>query len=410
MGLPYVDLNRSATKNQLRFRMLVGLCGVMMLVSGSLRGEAGAAEWSAEPSLSVKGEYNSNLLLFNGNNEVWGDWTSPALKFKGSTESLVVEGNVRSEFVHYYGSQDRSLTNLYFPLRTSYRWDRYLFSIEGGFTRDNTLRSELQQTGLVLGFTQRSLWTARPVWTVGLTERLNWQIGYQFTDATYENGLSFGLVNYQVQGGSSSMSYQATERDQAQFTGEYVRFDTPAIQQHWTYYGLGASASHSFTESLIGTVSSGVRFIASTQDISGGSLTDHQNVWVYSGKLKQVFDRATITVEGSREVNPSGFGSLLQTDRVGGSLSHNLTDTVTLSVEGATNFVTPLSSSASRTFPQTRFTSVTPKISWTFAEWWSLGVGYSYAERAVGALDQWNFANSTFVTLTYGGAKWSVSR
>jgi hypothetical protein len=410
MGLPYVDLNRSATKNQLRFRMLVGLCGAMMLVSGGLKGEARAAEWSAEPSLSVKGEYNSNLLLFNGNNEVWGDWTSPALKFKGSTESLMVEGNVRSEFVHYYGSQNRSLTNLYFPLRTSYRWDRHTFNIEGGFTRDNTLRSELQQTGLVLAFTQRSVWTARPTWTVGLTERLNWQLGYQFTDATYENGLSFGLVNYQVQGGSSSMSYQATERDQVQFTGEYVRFETPAIQQHWTYYGIGASASHSFTESLTGTLSSGVRFIASTQDIAGGSLTDHQNVWVYSGRLKQVFDRATITVEGSREVNPSGFGSLLQTDRVGGSLSHNLTDTVTLSVEGATYFVTPLSSSTSRTFPQTRFTSVSPKISWTFAEWWSLGVGYSYAERAVGALDQWNFANSTFVTLTYGGPKWSVSR
>lgn len=410
MGPLYAGLNRSPVGSQVRLRVLAGLCGVMMLVSGSLRGEAGAAEWSAEPSLSVKGEYNSNLLLFNGNNEVWGDWTSPALKFKGSTESLVVEGNVRSEFVHYYGSQDRSLTNLYFPLRTSYRWDRYLFSIEGGFTRDNTLRSELQQTGLVLGFTQRSLWTARPVWTVGLTERLNWQIGYQFTDATYENGLSFGLVNYQVQGGSSSMSYQATERDQVQFTGEYVRFETPANQYHSTYYGIGASASHSFTESLTGTVSSGVRFITSTQDIPGGSLTDQENVWVYSGRLKQVFDRATITVEGSREINPSGFGTLLQTDRVGGSLSHKLTETVTLSVEGTTNFVTPLTSSASRTFPQTRFTNVSPKISWTFAEWWSLGVSYSYAERAVGALDEWNFANSTFVMLTYGGPKWSVSR
>lgn len=395
---------------RLRFRMLVGLCGVMMLVSGNLRKEAGAAEWSAEPSLSVKGEYNSNLLLFNGNNEVWGDWTIPALKFKGSTESLAVEGNVRSEFVHYYGSQNRSLTNLYFPLRASYRWDRHTLGFEGGFTRDNTLRSELQQTGLVLAFTQRSLWTARPTWTVGLTERLNWQLGYQFTDATYENGLNVGLVNYQVQGGSSSMSYQPTERDQVQFTGEYVRFETPAIQQHWTYYGIGASVSHSFTESLTGSVSSGARFITSTQDIPGGSLTDQQNVWVYSGRLKQVFDRATMTVEGSREVNPSGFGFLLQTDRVGGSLSHNLTETVTLSVEGATYFVTPLASSASRTFPQTRFTSVSPKISWTFAEWWSLGVSYSYAERAVGALDEWNFANSTFVMLTYGGPKWSVSR
>jgi hypothetical protein len=65
MGLPYVDLDHSRMGAQLRLRVLVGLCGLMMLVSGSLRGEARAAEWSAEPSLSVKGEYNSNLL-FNG--------------------------------------------------------------------------------------------------------------------------------------------------------------------------------------------------------------------------------------------------------------------------------------------------------------------------------------------------------
>ena len=103
MGLLYAGLNRSPLGPQLRLRVLAGLCGVMMLVSGSLRGEAGAAEWSADPSLSVKGLYNSNLLLFNGNNEVWGQWVSPGLKFKGSTESLEVEGNVKSDFVQYYG-------------------------------------------------------------------------------------------------------------------------------------------------------------------------------------------------------------------------------------------------------------------------------------------------------------------
>jgi hypothetical protein len=162
---------------------------------------------------------------------------------------------------------------------------------------------------------------------------------------------------------------------------------------------------------MTGTVSSGVRFITSTQDFSGGSLTDRESVWVFSGRLKQVSEQTTVTLEGSREINPSGFGSLLQTDRLGGNLSHNLTETVTFSIDGATYFVTALaSSSLSRTFPQTQYTNVTPKISWKFGEWWTLGVGYSYAERAVGALDQWNFANSTFVMLTYGGPKWSVSR
>jgi hypothetical protein len=390
---------------------LAGLCGVMMLVSGSLRGEAGAAEWSAEPSLRVKGEYNSNLLLFNGNNEVWGNWVSPGLKFKGSTESLEVEGNVKSDFVKYYGSTDRSLTNLYFPVRASYRLDRYTFGFEGGFTRDNTLRSELQQTGVVLAFTQRNLWTANPTWSVGLTERLNWQIGYQFTDAQYENGLSLGLVNYQVQAGSSALAYKLNERDQVQLTGEYVNFTTPDIQQQVSYYGVGALVSHAFSQSIIATASGGPRFVTSTKDFSGGSASQHDLVWIFNAKIRKDFERSSVLIEGSHEINPSGFGTLLKTDRLGGTVTHNLTETVTLSINGYVYYASAVASpSGSTAFPDSRYGAVSPKVSWKLGEWWTVDVAYTYAERAVDSLNQWNFANSTFVTLTYGGPKWSVSR
>jgi hypothetical protein len=92
-------------------------------------------------------------------------------------------------------------------------------------------------------------------------------------------------------------------------------------------------------------------------------------------------------------------------------VSHKLTETVTVSIEGATYFVDALASASLRgSFPQTRFTSVSPKISWKLGEWWSLDVAYSYAERAVGDLNQWNYGNSTYIMLTYGGPKWSVSR
>lgn len=411
MELLYFGLNRSPLGTQLRLRVLAGLCGVMMLVSGGLRGEAGAAEWSADPSLSVKGLYNSNLLLFNGNNEVWGHWVSPGLKFKGSTESLEVEGNVKSDFVQYYGGTDRSLTNLYFPLRASYRQDRYTFGFEGGFTRDNTLQSELQQTGLVLGFTQRSLWNAMPSVTVGITERLSWQSSYQFTDAQYEDGIQFGLVNYQVQGGTTGINYNLRERDQVQLTGEYTSFRIPSRTQDSTYYGAQGGWTHDFGQGMTGSISGGPRFVTSTQDVSGGSLSAHETVWVYRGTFRKRFERANIQIDGGSEVNPSGFGRLLQTDRAGATLSHNVTETVTVSLNGSLYFVSGVVTDPSiAPLPQQKYSTISPSVSWKFSQWWTLDVAYTYAERAVDSLNQWNFANSTFVMVTYGGPKWSVSR
>ena len=411
MGPSSADLNHSPRGAFLRLRLLAGLFGTVLLMSCSLTGETEAAEWSAAPSLSVKGEYNSNLLLFNGNNEVWGHWVSPAVKFKGATESLEVEGSVKSDFVQYYGSQDRNLTNLYFPLRTSYQSDRHTFGFEGGFTRDNTLMGELKQTGFVLGFTQRSMWTAMPSWTVGLTERLSWQSSYQFMNAQYENGLRLGLVDYQVHGGSTGPTYNVGLLDQVQLTGEYTLVRTPFIKQNSTYYGMQGGWTHDFGQELTSSLSGGARFVNSTEEIPGRTLSDHETVWVYRGMLRKKFERSMVQMDISREINPSGFGRLLRTDRVGGSLSHNLTETVTASLNGGLYFVDAIATGTSGlSFPQSRFSSITSNLSWKFSPWWTLEVSYTYAERAVGSLNQWNHANSTFVMLSYGGQKWSVSR
>jgi hypothetical protein len=410
MGFSNGALNRLPVGTKLRLGVLASFCSMIMMTSGIMRGEAVAAEWSAEPSLSLKGEYNSNLLLFNGDNEVWGDWVIPKMKFKGATESLEIEANAKGEFVHYYGNQDRGLTNLYFPTHASYRWKRLTFGFDGGFTRDNTLLGELQQTGVVLNFTQRNLWTATPSLTVGLTERLSWQLGYHFLDASYQNGSSLGLVNYQVNGGSSKLSYNLRERSQVQITGDLVNFVAPDIDQTWTYYGAGIGLSHNVTKSIIVTASGGVRFVNTTQGVSSGSLSQNDVVWVYNASIRKEFERSTILLDGSSEVNPSGFGRLIQTDRVGGAISHNLTENLTASLIGGFYFVSGIATVGGQPFPDTRYTSVSPKLSWKFAQWWNLDVGYSYAERAVDSLNQWNFANSTFVMLTYGGPKWSVSR
>lgn len=371
-----------------------------------------AAEWSATPSLSTRGVYNSNLLLSTGNNEVWGYWVTPAVKFKGATEVLEVEGETRADFVQYFGDQNREFTNVYFPLRTSYRADWHTLAFEGGFTRDNTLMRELLSTGLVLAFTQRSMWTANPSWKVGITDRLSWRSGYHFTDTTYQDGARLGLVDYQVHGGTTGPTYNLTELDQVQLTGEYTFVRMPSIGLENTYYGAQGGWTHDFGDQLIGSVAGGGRFVKSNQDVPGaGTLTTDEVVWVYNASLSKRFERTTVQVDGVRMINPSGFGRLLQTDRVGATLVHNVTETLTLTLDGGLYFVSGIASNLpGRQMQNTRLFSVSPRVSWKFADSWALDVAYTYAERSVDAIDQQNAAHSTYLMLRYAGDKWAVSR
>ncbi len=388
------------------------LFGILVLTMVGLKGETLAAEWSAVPSLSVKGIYNSNLLLRDGNNEVWGNWVTPAVKFKGATESLSIEGESRADFVHYFGDQDRSFTNYYFPLRTFYRADRHTLGFEGGFTNDNTLRGELETTGLVLAFTQRNMWTANPTWKVGITERLSWQSGYNFVDASYQDGQRLGLFDYRVHGGTTGPTYNLTEVDQVQLTGEYTLVSIPTIGLESTYYGAQGTWTHDFGDRLISSVGGGGRFVSSDLDIPGsGSVRSEEIVWVYNASLSKQYEQTTIRIDGSRRINPSGFGRLLQTDRVGGSLIHHVNEALTASLSGGLYFVSGIATSpSSRDFPSARFLSVSPSISWNFAESWTVDATYTFAERSVEDLNQHNGAHSMFLVLRYEGLKWAVSR
>lgn len=406
-------------------RLLGGLWVLVVLTMGAGNGVGTAAEWSAAPTLSMKGVYNSNLVINDGDNEVFGHWITPAVKFKGATEALDVEAETKADFVHYYGDIDREFTNLHFPLKASYRSDRHTLGFQGGFHRDNTLRSELEETGLVLGFTQRSTWTAVPTWRVGLTERTSWESSYQFTDAQYQDGQRFGLVGYQVHGVTSGPTYHLTELDGVHVTGEYSLVRIPTVGLESTYYGAQGGWTHDFGHQVTGSISGGGRLVSSTQDLpaipgvlgillgrsTGRSDTTQEIVWVYRGSLRKHFERTMVQIDGSREINPSGFGRLLQTDRVGGLLSHSVTEKLSVSVNGALYFVSGLTTTeGSRPLPSTRFFSASPSLSWKFAEWWALDVSYTYGERAVESLDQQNAFHSTFIMLTYGGEKWSVSR
>jgi hypothetical protein len=390
---------------------LVVIVGSLLVIAD--RGGAQAAEWSAEPSLGIKGEYNSNLILTAASREAtYGYWVSPALKFSGATENLEISGKTGADFVDYYGGVERGLTNLYFPASARYRLNKHTLSFDGGFTRDNTLRGELLQTGVVLSFTQRNLWTLAPSWTYAFTERLSLQGTYNYSNASYENGSRLGLLNYEVHGGNLAMSYQLSEKDRMQVIGTYTNFSVPeAHALRSSIGGVQMSLTHSFTDTITATIASGPQIVSSSIQVRAVHPRDTQVVWVANGTIRKQWTDGYVELVGGRQINPSGFGLLIRTDRIGINMAKDLTETLTVSLGGQMFFASSVTSSvAPIALPTSRYVNVTPMLRWKFDQWWAVDVAYTYGRRDLDSLDQTGIAHATTFMLTYYPPKWTVGR
>ena len=389
------------------------LCLLLLAIVTCWEATGLAAEWSLVPSMSSKAYYNDNLLLTPlPHDPTYGYWISPGVEFAGKTERLEVSGKAALDFVDYYGGEPTRFTNVFLPVAMKYRTEQNEWGFTGGFTRDNTLMGELLTTGIVLRFTQRNLWNLNPSWTRMITEKFGFQSTLQFSDASYQDALRLGLVDYQVYGGSAGFLYHVTERDDVQLAGTYTNFHTTNAPFGLRAYYPGAmlSVTHSFTEGLKATVYGGPRFVSSTTQVGGFSQTTADTIWIYGASLTQQFEQASLQLSAIRDIFPSGFGVLLQTDRIGALTTYNLTDTLTASLDASWYLVSGVTSQArGGTLQEQRLFYITPKLTWHFSEWWRAEASYAYRWRDSETLNEPVMSNTFMIMLTYYPPKLSIS-
>ena len=111
----------------------------------------------------------------------------------------------------------------------------------------------------------------------------------------------------------------------------------------------------------------------------------------------------------ARDIVPSGFGVLLQTDRGGVTVSHDLSETLTASFDGSGYSGSGLTERASGgTSSESRYFFATPQIAWKFSEWWKLELSYTYRWRGGESVPE-AMSNAKIFMLTYYPPKLSFS-
>jgi len=194
--------------------------------------------------------------------------------------------------------------------------------------------------------------------------------------------------------------YRLSEREDLTGRLSFSRFDPadPAIAQNDT--ALEGGYAVRFSETLQGNFGLGI------VHLSGSGLDDNRITG--SANVTQRYASGSLGVALSREVNPTGSGSLAQVDRAAVESTQKLGESVSLYL-AATAYRTRFLAS----FPNpsnSRYYQLASGLTWELARDWTLEAGFTYQHLKYDATPSAATGNTVYVTVTYRLPRQSMSR
>lgn len=223
-----------------------------------------AAEWSAEPSVQLRREYNDNInLTLQPHNSVNGSVITPKLDLGSRTEIWQINGTAELSRRRYSGESGSGLDrdDNTFRLASQYATERDTWRLEGNRTLDSVSSDELTSadTGVVQVQKRRESHGISPSWTRMMTETMQLQLTYQLNNVSYVNSQSVGLYDYGYRVATARLTNQVSEQNLVFVTGGYSAFHVPATGFDSVSRTLQAGISRNFSETMQGTLLAGAR-------------------------------------------------------------------------------------------------------------------------------------------------------
>jgi hypothetical protein len=368
-----------------------------------------AVEYTALPSLSVRGEVNDNILMTAGpHSTVWGSHLSPSLRLRAAMERWRVEGNLWASLSRYAGEKGLDMNEGSLRLSSEYSTESNRWRSVGEVTRDAAWKSELLETGQVLAIQRRTLGMIGGSWNGTMTERVTLLGELEYRQARYSDPESGGLSDYRFYTGTVGSTYSLSERDQLDTNLQLLSYHAPSVGVRSNNVGLKVSWVSFFSETLKGSALIGIRALFTELSAGGVRRRESELGWLAGAMIEKKWERTTLRGDFSRHVDPSGAGYLIEVNRLSGSIERGLTQRTTGALVTHFYWTRPLQGDPPP--PGSQSVAIEPSWSWNGAEAWSMRVGYRYLwqrrDQAPRAVD----AHSIFLLLTYHGPAWSMSR
>lgn len=396
----------------------------------------GAAEWSAEPSVRVRREYNDNInLTLQPHNSVNGSIITPKVDFGSRAEIWQINATAELSRRRYSGESGLDQDDNTFRLASQYATERDTWRLEGTKTLDSVSSDKLTSadTGVVQVQKRRENHGISPSWTRMLTETMQLQLAYQLNNVSYVNSQNIGLYDYRYRVATARLTNWVSEQNQVFVTGGYSAFHVPATGFDSVSRTLQAGISRNFSETMQGTLLAGAR---RTESLTQGGKTIYQRSFgfdangnlviflvpvgvtadvrseetsvTFNGSLEKKFEKSRVNMTVNRSLDPSGSGGQVEQNSLDFRLNRPLTSRFQLLFNAYALKSRAVEGNISSN--DRRYYYVEPGAFWQLSQEWNLSVGYRYTNLRREYESKDATSNSVHLMLAYYPLKMSISR
>ena len=391
-----------------------------------------AAEWSAEPSVKLRREYNDNLRLSVYPHEsVNGSLITPALNLGVAGPVWSVGLNAEATQRRYSGEEGLDRDDSAFNLASLFKTERSTWQLDASRARDSAVISESvdADTGAVSATRERETDSVNPKWTWMYSPVTQLQLALGQTDVSYEaSSLSTGLYDYRYRTASVTLGKMLSQMDQIFLYGGFSEYQVPITSFDSETISLQAGFTRSFSETTKGTLQAGQRRTESfikggtptytyyssggvTYIIATGVKPDTRTTKtgsVFTGSLETKMESTEWNFSLSRSLDPSGSGGQVEQDQFKFKFNKRLSPRAGININGSALKVRTQEGNISNN--DRNFYDFGPGAYWQWTREWSVGANYRYAHVKREYENEAADSNSVNLWLTYKPLKMSVSR
>ena len=334
-----------------------------------------AAEWLMTPAGRMTSDYTDNpRLLAEGDDAAAGVVGELQTRFERRTERSRLQLQPRVRAARYKEDESLDSDDGYLEAGYDFQTEQSTWSTTVGYTRDTTLTSEVDTTGIVQTNRRHEALSVSGGETWALTPRLGVGGEASWLDNRYPDAGFTSLVDYEYRSASLFTRYAMTERSLFTVTanaGDLVVPDRDSSTRNatlrlgWSYlpaklWTLDVAAGPAFVESDFGS-DDGV---------------------VYKLDVRRSAERWNFNASAGRDLTPTGRGILTRRDQIAAGVSRKFTEFVSggVSVRGIRN--QDLLPQPGRHFQDVQYGRVDLRLDWRIAQHWSVVLGLSAATQS----------------------------